>query len=65
LVENSVDHWNDRDTDGDVLANGVFLYKLIAKLGGETIEGGSEVRDDEVSFFLTVLREITIMLHQV
>ena len=31
-------HWNGRDADGDVLANGVYLYKLIAKSGERKLE---------------------------
>ena len=31
-------HWNGRDADGEVLANGVYLYKLIAKLGERRLE---------------------------
>jgi hypothetical protein len=31
-------HWNGRDADGDVLANGVYLYKLTAKLGERRLE---------------------------
>jgi hypothetical protein len=30
--------WNGRDADGDVLANGVYLYKLIAKSGERRLE---------------------------
>jgi hypothetical protein len=30
--------WNARDFDGDVLANGVYLYKLIARRGDEQVE---------------------------
>jgi hypothetical protein len=31
-------HWNGLDADGDVLANGVYLYKLIAKSGERKLE---------------------------
>jgi len=31
-------HWNGRDADGEVLANGVYLYKLIAKSGERRLE---------------------------
>jgi hypothetical protein len=31
-------HWDGRDADGDVLANGVYLYKLIAKSGERKLE---------------------------
>lgn len=30
--------WNGRDEDGDLLANGVYLYKVIMKKGGKTID---------------------------
>lgn len=30
--------WNGTDTYGDKLANGVYFYKVIAKIGGESIE---------------------------
>jgi len=30
--------WNARDFDGDTLANGVYLYKLIARRGEEQVE---------------------------
>jgi hypothetical protein len=30
--------WNARDFDGDALANGVYLYKLIARRGDEQVE---------------------------
>lgn len=30
--------WNARDFDGDTLANGVYLYKLIARKDGEQVE---------------------------
>jgi len=30
--------WNGRDADGDVLANGVYLYKIIARLGERRLE---------------------------
>ncbi len=29
-------YWDGRDEDGDLLANGVYLYKIIAKLSGQT-----------------------------
>jgi len=29
-------YWNGRDEDGDVLANGVYLYKVIMKAGNKT-----------------------------
>jgi len=31
-------HWNGLDADGEVLANGVYLYKLIAKAGDKRLE---------------------------
>ncbi|MDZ7289145.1 MAG: C25 family cysteine peptidase [candidate division KSB1 bacterium] len=31
-------HWNGRDADGDVLANGVYLYKITARLGERRLE---------------------------
>ncbi|MCG3120367.1 MAG: hypothetical protein ALAOOOJD_03052 [bacterium] len=31
-------YWNGRDADGDVLANGVYLYKLIARAGERRLE---------------------------
>jgi flagellar hook assembly protein FlgD len=30
--------WNGRDRDGNVLANGVYLYKIILKMDGKTKE---------------------------
>ncbi len=30
-------YWNGRDQDGDEIANGVYLYKLIAKFPDKTI----------------------------
>ena len=30
--------WNGRDADGDALANGVYFYKLILSIGGESSE---------------------------
>jgi flagellar hook assembly protein FlgD len=29
-------YWNGRDADGDILANGVYLYKVIMKAGDKT-----------------------------
>ncbi len=29
-------HWDGRDADGDILANGVYLYKVIMKKGNQT-----------------------------
>jgi flagellar hook assembly protein FlgD len=29
-------YWNGRDEDGDILANGVYLYKIIMKKGNKT-----------------------------
>ena len=29
-------YWNGRDEDGDILANGVYLYKVIMKAGDKT-----------------------------
>ena len=31
-------YWNGRDEDGNLLANGVYLYKVIMKKGNETID---------------------------
>jgi flagellar hook assembly protein FlgD len=31
-------HWDGRDNDGDILANGVYLYKIILKNGDEQKE---------------------------
>jgi hypothetical protein len=31
-------HWNGQDADGDALANGVYLYKMVAKLGEKQLE---------------------------
>ncbi|MDZ7344251.1 MAG: T9SS type A sorting domain-containing protein, partial [candidate division KSB1 bacterium] len=31
-------HWDGRDADGDVIANGVYLYKLMARLGEKRVE---------------------------
>jgi len=31
-------YWNGRDTDGDLASNGVYLYKVISRKGGETIQ---------------------------
>ncbi|MFQ5628524.1 MAG: C25 family cysteine peptidase [bacterium] len=30
--------WDGRDTDGDEIANGVYLYKIIARQGGKQVE---------------------------
>ena len=30
--------WNGRDADGDLIANGIYLYKVITKMGSETSE---------------------------
>ncbi|MEW6196864.1 MAG: C25 family cysteine peptidase [Bacteroidota bacterium] len=30
-------HWDGRDEDGDLIANGVYLYKVILKKGNETV----------------------------
>ncbi|MCL6097190.1 MAG: hypothetical protein M1391_01270, partial [Bacteroidetes bacterium] len=30
--------WDGRDQDGDLVANGVYLYKVIMKKGTETIQ---------------------------
>ncbi len=30
--------WDGRDADGDLIANGVYLYKVIAKKGSEATE---------------------------
>jgi len=29
-------HWDGRDQDGDLIANGVYLYKAIMTIGGKT-----------------------------
>ncbi len=29
-------YWDGRDQDGDIIANGLYLYKVIARLNGET-----------------------------
>ena len=31
-------HWDGRDTDGDLVANGVYLYKILTKKGNESSE---------------------------
>jgi hypothetical protein len=31
-------HWDGRDADGDAIANGVYFYKLVTSIGGETSE---------------------------
>ena len=29
-------YWNGKDEDGDVLGNGIYLYKVIMKVGDKT-----------------------------
>jgi len=41
--------WDGRDEFGDVLANGIYLYRVITKINGETIEHRSTNADQ---FFL-------------
>lgn len=31
-------YWDGRDTDGDLVANGVYLYKIISKKGSELVQ---------------------------
>ena len=37
--------WDGRDEFGDVLANGIYLYRVITKINGETIEHRSTNAD--------------------
>ena len=30
--------WNGKDRDGDAIANGIYFYKVISKLGGKNVE---------------------------
>ncbi len=39
--------WDGRDEFGDQLANGVYLYRVIAKINGENIEHRSTSADDQ------------------
>jgi flagellar hook assembly protein FlgD len=39
--------WDGRDEFGDQLANGVYLYRVIAKINGENIEHRSTTADDQ------------------
>jgi len=39
--------WDGRDEFGDQLANGVYLYRVIAKINGESIEHRSTIADDQ------------------
>jgi flagellar hook assembly protein FlgD len=31
-------YWDGRDVDGDLVANGVYLYKIISKKGNESVQ---------------------------
>ncbi len=37
--------WNGTDEFGDPLANGVYLYRVVTKIGGQTIEHRSTEAD--------------------
>jgi flagellar hook assembly protein FlgD len=45
----SIYRWDGRDEFGDRLANGVYLYRVISRLNGESIE----LRDGGASEFFT------------
>jgi flagellar hook assembly protein FlgD len=30
--------WNGKDRDGNSIANGIYFYKIISKVGGKTVE---------------------------
>ena len=38
--------WNGTDEFGDRLANGVYLYRVVARLNGEKIENRKSAADD-------------------
>jgi hypothetical protein len=38
--------WNGKDEYGDQLANGVYLYRVVTRINGETIEKRETVADD-------------------
>ena len=50
--------WDGTDTYGDKLANGVYLYKVTAKLDGKDIELGESAGD---SFFKKGFGKLYIM----
>lgn len=41
--------WDGRDEYGDILANGVYLYRVITKINGETIEHRDSGADNYIS----------------